>query len=165
MSTTISESDRRETGRWKIALLNGLNMTNLGRRDKNVYGTIGSLQELEDLVVSVGSKLDVDVVAFHSNDEGDLVDFIEGEPDVDAYMINPGGLWAFGEPTKIALAETERPIVEVHFANIFATGHKSVFTEVAAGTVMGFRHFGYVGALIGLVAELDRGRQGGSVEP
>ncbi len=51
----VNESDT--TNRWKIALLNGLNMTNLGQRDKHVYGTIGSLQELEDLVASVATKL------------------------------------------------------------------------------------------------------------
>jgi 3-dehydroquinate dehydratase-2 len=143
--------------RWKIALLNGLNMTNLGRRDKNIYGTIGSLQELEDLVVSTGKKINVDVVSFHSNHEGDLVDFIEDHPKIDAYLINPGGLWAFGEPTKLALAQTRKPFVEVHFANIFATGHRSVFTDGASGTVMGFRHFGYLGALVALVSELNSG--------
>ena len=127
------------TNRWKIALLNGLNMTNLGQRDKHVYGTIGSLQELEDLVASAATKLGAGVISFHSNHEGDLIDFIENDPTFDAYMINPGGLWAYGEPTRIALVQTGKPFVEVHFANIFATGHASVFTESAAGTIMGFR--------------------------
>ena len=62
---------------WRVALLNGLNMTNLGRRDRNVYGTIGSLQELEHLVTAAGRHLDTHVLAYHSNHEGDLVDFIE----------------------------------------------------------------------------------------
>lgn len=142
----------------RIVLLNGLNMTSLGRRDKNIYGTIGSLQELEDLVCDVGSKIGVEVIPFHSNHEGDLVDFIEEHSDVDAFLINPGGLWAFGEPTKLALHQSRKPFVEVHFANIYATGHDSAFTNVATGTVMGFRHFGYLGALIGLVEELKSGR-------
>jgi 3-dehydroquinate dehydratase-2 len=142
----------------RIGLLNGLNMTSLGRRDKNIYGTIGSLQELEDLVREVGVKIGVEVVPFHSNHEGDLVDFIEAQSDIDAFLINPGGLWAFGEPTKLALHQSRKPFVEVHFANIYATGHESVFTPVATGTVMGFRHFGYLGALIALVEELKSGR-------
>jgi 3-dehydroquinate dehydratase II len=158
MNAKENELNRRLDRRWKIALLNGLNMTNLGRRDKNIYGTIGSLQELEDLVVSTGKTLEVDVVPFRSNHEGDLIDFIEGDQSIDAFLINPGGLWAFGEPTKLALTETRKPFVEVHFANIYATGHLSVFTDAASGTVMGFRHFGYLGALIGLIAELRSGR-------
>lgn len=145
----------------RIGLLNGLNMTSLGRRDKNIYGTIGSLQELEDLVRDVGAKIGVEVIPFHSNHEGDLVDFIEEQSDLDAFLINPGGLWAFGEPTKLALHQSRKPFVEVHFANIYATGHDSVFTSVATGTVMGFRHFGYLGALIGLVEELKAGRYAG----
>lgn len=137
----------------RIALLNGLNMTSLGRRDKNVYGTISSLQALEDLVVESGRKLGVEVTPYHSNHEGDLVDFVESGT-YDAYMINPGGLWAFGEPSRIALEETGKPFVEVHFANIFATGHRSTYTQSASGTAMGFRHHGYVGALTALVASL-----------
>lgn len=144
-------------------MLNGLNMTNLGRRDKNIYGTIGSLQELEDLVVATGNQIGVDVVPFHSNHEGDLVDFCERQTDIDAYIINPGGLWAFGEPTKLALMQTGKPFIEVHFANIYATGHLSVFTDVASGTVMGFRQFGYLGALVGLVSELNSGELANSV--
>jgi len=142
----------------RVGLLNGLNMTSLGRRDKNIYGTIGSLQELEDVVRDLGLKLGVEVVPYHSNHEGDLVDFIEAQTDIDAFLINPGGLWAFGEPTKLALHQSRKPFVEVHFANIYATGHDSVFTSVATGTVMGFRHFGYLGALIALVEELKAGR-------
>jgi 3-dehydroquinate dehydratase-2 len=143
------------TPRFRVALLNGLNMTNLGRRDRHIYGTIGSLGELEELVRSTGAKLGVDVVPFHANDEGALVDFVEEHDDLDGYLINPGGLWAFGIPTRIALEQTGRPVVEVHFANIFATGHESVFTPTAQGTVMGFRHHGYLGALVALVALLD----------
>lgn len=146
---------RRGTQRFRIALLNGLNMTNLGRRDPHIYGTIGSLGELEDLVRATGARLGVDVVPFHANDEGALVDFIEERDDLDGYLINPGGLWAFGIPTRIALEQTGRPVVEVHFANIFATGHESVFTQTVQGTVMGFRHHGYLGALVALVALLD----------
>lgn len=163
MNTKRETSDQGTDRRWKIALLNGLNMTNLGRRDKNIYGTIGSLQELEDLVADTGRAMNVDVVCFHSNHEGDLVDFIEGHLEVDAYLINPGGLWAFGESTKLALVQAGKPFVEVHFANIFATGHESVFTNAATGSVMGFRHFGYLGALVALVSELNLGTFGSAV--
>jgi 3-dehydroquinate dehydratase-2 len=143
---------------WRIALLNGPNMTNLGRRDKNVYGTISSLRALEDLVTEAGPGVGAQVTAFHSNHEGDLVDFIESDDSFHGYLINPGGLWAFGEPTRIALEQTDKPFVEVHFANIFATGHHSTFTRSAAGTAMGFRHHGYLGALVTLVAFLTEQR-------
>lgn len=140
---------------WKMALLNGPNMTNLGHRDRNVYGTVRSLAELEALVTAIGRTHGAEVVAFHSNHEGGLVDFIEADDSFDAYLINPGGLWQFGEPTRTALEQSGKPFVEVHFANIYATGHTSTFTRSADGTVMGLRHHGYLGALIALVASLE----------
>src|SRR6476620_6044721 len=95
-STDDGGTPEMTTPRFRVALLNGLNMTNLGRRDRHIYGTIGSLGELEELVRSTGAKLGVDVVPFHANDEGALVDFVEEHDDLDGYLINPGGLWAFG---------------------------------------------------------------------
>jgi len=151
-TSTATIESTNGTRRLRFALLNGLNMTNLGRRDKNIYGSIASLQVLEDLVTDVGNEVGVDVTAFHSNHEGDLIDFIEANPHMDGYVINPGGLWAYGDPTRIALEETGKPFVEVHFANIFATGHKSTFTQSCTATVMGLRHYGYVGAVISLAA-------------
>ncbi|WP_079158411.1 type II 3-dehydroquinate dehydratase [Streptomyces caniscabiei] len=151
---SASTPGAEDGGRLRFALLNGLNMTNLGRRDRNIYGSIASLQALEDLVTEVGDAVGVDVTAFHSNHEGDLVDFLENNPGMDGYIINPGGLWAFGDPTRIALEETGRPFVEVHFANIFATGHLSTFTRSCDATVMGLRHHGYIGAVVALAASV-----------
>ncbi|RLA26416.1 MAG: dehydroquinase, partial [Gammaproteobacteria bacterium] len=70
---------------------------------------------------------------------------------------NPGGLWRFGEPTNIAFEQSGKPFVEVHFANIYATGDQSVYTDSALATTMGFRHYGYLGSLVALVAELNQG--------
>ncbi|NWL27169.1 dehydroquinase [Paenarthrobacter ureafaciens] len=152
---TNAITPRTEDGkRLRFALLNGLNMSNLGRRDKNIYGSIASLQTLEDLVTETGDTVGVDVTAFHSNHEGDLVDFLEANSDMDGYIINPGGLWAYGDPTRIALEETGKPFIEVHFANIFATGHVSTFTQSCDVTVMGLRHHGYIGALVALAASV-----------
>jgi 3-dehydroquinate dehydratase-2 len=135
----------------RISLLNGLNMTNLGKRDQHIYGTIESLAALEALVIDTGQKFGLSVEAFHHNDEGGLVDYIEQTVGrFDGYLINPGGLWAYGDPTRIALQQTGRPVVEVHFANIHATGGRSVFTESVDGTVMGMRQFGYLGGLAAL---------------
>jgi 3-dehydroquinate dehydratase II len=135
----------------RISLLNGPNMTNLGRRDQHIYGTIESLAALEGLVVDTGRAFGLAVEPFRHNEEGGLVDHIEQTVgQFDGYLINPGGLWAYGDPTRIALQATGRPVVEVHFANIHATGGRSVFTESVDGTVMGMRQFGYLGAIVSL---------------
>jgi hypothetical protein len=67
-------------------------------------------------------------------------------------------LTRFGAPTKIAFADVRRPFIELHFANVAALGWEGgVTTPVATGVAMGFRHYGYMGALFGLACALDRG--------
>lgn len=72
---------------------------------------------------------------------------------------------AVGVATKHALTETDRPYVEVHFANIDAppTAPRglpigpwhSTFTPSATGVVMGLREYSYAGAFVSLVMALD----------
>lgn len=139
-----------------VALLNGPNMSNLGRRDPHIYGTIESLDTVERLVASAAAQFGLSVDSWQDNDEGALVDHIDDcAGRYDGYLINPGGLWAYGDPARLALAATGRPVVEVHFANIHATGNRSVFSHSVDGTVMGLRQYGYVGAIAALACALE----------
>lgn len=151
--------------RWRIAVINGPNMPNLGQRDPKIYGPIRSLADLEKLVAQFADLIGVDVVQYSSNHEGDILDFIHRmAPEADAFVINPAGLTTYGEATRHALADTGRPYVEVHFANTArhfdAVSHggqrlESRFTFTAAGLVMGLRQYGYLGALLALSLSLD----------
>lgn len=163
----MTERDLRPQGarRWRIAVINGPNMPNLGHRDAKIYGPIRSLADLETLVAEFGELLGVEIVQFSSNHEGDILDFIHRTaPEVEAFVINPAGLTTYGEATRHALADTERPYIEVHFANTarhfdaVSPGGKrleSRFTFTAAGLVMGLRQYGYLGALLALTLALD----------
>jgi 3-dehydroquinate dehydratase II len=150
--------------RWRIAVIDGPNMPNLGARDPELYGPIGSLGELQAFVAGVAAEIGVEVIAFASNFEGEILEFIHGSAaTVDGYLINPAGLTTYGEATRHALADTGRPYVEVHFANLAAhlarvapgAGLESRFTFTAAGVCMGLRHYSYAGALVGLALALD----------
>lgn len=155
-------SDRRH----RIAVIDGPNMSNLGARSRKVYGGLRSLDELKALVREFGAGLGVDVESFSSNYEGAILEFIhESAARVDGYLINPAGLTTVGEAARHALEETERPFVEVHFANIAqgAGGSRglgggpihSSFTHSAVGITMGLRQYSYLGALTALVLALD----------
>ncbi len=156
---------RPETARtWRIAVIDGPNMPNLGRRDQAIYGPIRSLEDLQELVREFADMLGVAVRQFASNHEGEILDFIhETAAEVDGYLINPAGLTTYGEATRHALADTTRPVVEVHFANLsrhlatIAPGAQlqSRFTHTATGLVMGLRQHGYLAALLGLTLALD----------
>ena len=139
-------------------------MPNLGRRDPALYGAIRSLEDLQEVVRKFADMLKVVVRQFASNHEGEILEFIHSTAaEVDGYIINPAGLTTYGEATRHALADTMRPVVEVHFTNLsrhFATVApgsplQSRFTHTATGLVMGLRQYSYLGALLGLVFALD----------
>lgn len=149
-----------------IAVIDGPNMSNLGSRNKRVYGQINSIDDLQDYVSRIGEKLGVTIENFVSNYEGSILEFIhESSKRVDGYLINPAGLTTTGEAVRHALEETGHPVVEVHFSNIVAPPTstrglpggpwESRFSKTATGVMMGLRQYSYAGALIALVLSLD----------
>ena len=157
---------RRGDRRHRIALIDGPNMSNLGGRSKKIYGDIRSLKDLQQFVVSTGEDLGVEVETFDSNHMGDILEYVHGSAErVAGYLINPAGLTTVGEAVRHALEETQRPVVEVHFANISAVSGSprglvggtldSTFTKTATGLAMGLRQYSYTAALLGLVQALD----------
>lgn len=150
--------------RWRLALIDGPNMPNLGARDRAIYGPIRSVGDLHEFATGFGDVLGVSVQTMTSNHEGEILDFIHGSArDLDAYIINPAGLTTYGEATRHALADTGKPYAEVHFANLAVhlsaiSGMRpleSRFTKSAVGLVMGFRQYSYVGAVLALTLALD----------
>jgi 3-dehydroquinate dehydratase-2 len=157
---------RTSTRRHRIAVIDGPNMSNLGARNKRVYGAIGSLDDLKAFSVSVGERLGVQIENFSSNYEGAILEFVhESASRIDGYIINPAGLTEMGVATKHALSETGAPFLEIHFANVMAPPTaprglpigpwKSTFTPAATGLVMGMREYSYAGAILSLTMSLD----------
>jgi len=162
VALSIRASDARA---WRIAVIDGPNMPNLGRRDQAIYGPIRSLDDLQQFVTNFGSEIGVAVECFASNHEGEILEFIHGSAArIDGYIINPAGLTTYGEATRHALVDSGRPYVEVHFANTArhfrgvsgeAEPPRSKFTYTATGLCMGLRQYSYVGGMLGLVLGLD----------
>ena len=108
--------------KWRIALIDGPNMRNLGKRDQGIYGPISSIESLHALVSGFADSLGVSLETMSSNHEGAILDFIhESALRIDGYMINPAGLTTYGEATRHALCDTGRPYAEVHFSNLAGT--------------------------------------------
>jgi 3-dehydroquinate dehydratase II len=152
------EALRTSERRWRIGLVNGPNLSNLGNRHPGRYGTGLSLAELEQRVVGLGELLGVSVVTFQSNYEGALLEWIHANArELDAIMVNPAGSTPYGFALRNALQDTGLPTIEVHFANPDLNGISSLFTEIVTATVQGMRKHSYTAALVGLVAMLDDG--------
>lgn len=140
----------------RILLINGPNLNALGRRDAALYGNL-SLAEIDSLVQKRAGELGVEVVAFQSNSEGALIDFIQSQfGKADAIIINPGALTHYGHSLREALVDSALPVIEVHLSNIYAREewrHQSVVAPIARGQIAGLGWRGYIAALEVLAVE------------
>ncbi len=141
----------------RIALIHGPNLSQLGQRETEVYGT-DTLDDINGAVESLGSELGVEVEIFQSNSEGAILDFLEEAGQrVDGFVINPGGLTHTSVALRDGLVGVGLPFVEVHLSNTTAREpfrRHSYLSPVAAGVVLGFGSQGYLLALRGLVARI-----------
>ncbi|CUJ95425.1 3-dehydroquinate dehydratase [Ruegeria denitrificans] len=144
----------------KALILNGPNLNLLGTRQPEVYGST-TLEMVENLCVSHGSSIGIDVSCFQSNHEGALIDAIHAaKGDQDGIVLNAGAYTHTSIALMDAIASVELPMIEVHMSNIHAREdfrHVSYISKVAVGQICGFGARGYVMALDGLAAHLNCG--------
>ena len=142
----------------RLLVINGPNLNILGRRDRDVYGTM-TLADIEEMVRERARELGAEVEFFQSNSEGAIIDVLqERSTSVNAIVINPGALTHYGLSLREALADTGLPVVEVHISNIYARErwrHRSVVAPVAVGQISGLGWRGYVAAVDHLVASFN----------
>ena len=138
----------------RVLVLNGPNLDLLGIRQPHIYGTT-TLPELEDRVREWGAQLGVDVEAFQSNHEGELIDRIhDARTRVDGLVVNAGALTHYGRSLQDALAASVLPAVEVHISNINEREpfrRESLIAPTAIHTIYGRGLDGYRWALLHLV--------------
>jgi 3-dehydroquinate dehydratase II len=155
-SVILPGSVRRGSRRWIVGLIDGPNMKHLGKRDPRLFGRIGSIEDLQKMVVDFGEALGVEVRPFASDHEGDLLEHVHHSANAtDAYLLDAGGLTTVSEGLRHALQETHKPVVEVAFYNLIANGEVSVFTPTVIGRAMGLREYSYFAGLLGLTLALD----------
>ena len=149
--SSISLSESRKMSK-KILLINGPNLNLLGTREPHIYGST-SLRDVENLLQSHASSLSPSptVLNFQSNHEGFIIDRIhEARGNIDAIIINPGGLTHTSVALRDALAGVAIPYVEVHITNVHAREefrHKSFLSDQAVAVICGLGVHGYVAAL------------------
>ncbi|MFH0942228.1 MAG: type II 3-dehydroquinate dehydratase [Chloroflexota bacterium] len=141
----------------KILVISGPNLNRLGERDPALYGT-ATLKQIEEALKSDALGLGCELVFFQSNHEGAIIDFIQqSSPMAAGILINPGGLSHYSCSLRDALADTGKPVVEVHLSNIQAREgfrRRSVITPVALGQISGFKAESYRLGLQALVRHL-----------
>lgn len=134
----------------KILLLNGPNLSQLGRRDPEQYGA-DTLDDIVDAVTERAESHGASVETLQSEYEGELVGRIHDALDdgTSAIIINPGALTHYSIALRDALdlLDDAVPIIEVHLSNIHAREafrHTSLTAGVADGVIAGLGKDGYV---------------------
>jgi 3-dehydroquinate dehydratase II len=139
----------------RAAVLNGVNLNTLHRRDAEVYGGL-SLAQLEGRIHAWARELGCTVDCRQTNHEGTYVDWCHEALDwAEGIVVNPGAWAHYSYAIRDALELFEAPVVEVHLSDIHAREEwrrHSVIAELAARRVIGKGPEGYREALEFLAA-------------
>lgn len=123
----------------KILLLQGANMTYLGRRQPELYGTT-TAAELDAMLLAFANEQGFELEIFYSNIEGEAINRLYRAVDegFDGLVMNPAGFGYAGYALKDCLAALPFPYIEVHMTNIEKRGIRPITREVAKGVISGF---------------------------
>ena len=142
----------------KILVLQGPNLNLLGTREPDTYGAV-LLSDVTAGLDKQASAAGVDLEHAQSNHEGEIVDRIQlaANSGVDGIVLNPGAYTHSSIAIRDALLSTGIPFMEIHISNVYAREsfrHKSMFSDIAAGVIVGCGTFGYTLALTGMIERL-----------
>ena len=145
-----------------ILVLNGPNLNILGAREPDVYGH-ETMAEIEAACAKRASALGLTVEFRQSNNEGELVDWIQGARNGYAGLIVNAGAYTHTSVALLdALLACDVPVIEVHLSNIFQREdfrHHSYVSKAARGLICGFGGFGYEMALEAAARMLETTRE------
>ncbi len=133
-----------------VLVLNGPNLSRLGSREPEIYGT-ATLADIEKACAATAAELGLAADFRQTNDEAELLLWVHEAADMRMpVVLNPAAFTHYSYALRDALAMRTAPLVEVHLSNPAAREvfrHTSVVAGVADGTVAGFGVMSYQLAL------------------
>ena len=134
----------------RVAVLNGVNLDVLGRRDPALYGGL-SLNQLESRIYEWGRDLELQVDCRQTNSEAEYIGWCHDADEwAGGVIVNPGAWTHFNYAIHDALELVTVPVVEVHLSNVDEREEwrrHSVIADVAATRIVGKGPDGYREAL------------------
>jgi 3-dehydroquinate dehydratase-2 len=141
-----------------VLVLNGPNLSRLGSREPDIYGT-ATLSDVARACEETAASLGLVTDFRQTNDEAELLGWVHEAADGRIpVVLNPAAFTHYSYSLRDALAMRTAPLVEVHLSNPAAREsfrHTSVVAGVADGTIAGFGLVSYQLALRAVAALLD----------
>ena len=134
-----------------ILVVNGPNLNLLGSREPSIYGN-ATLDDINESLRRISKEAGVELEAFQSNSEAELIDRIQSTMNdgTDFIIINPAAYTHTSIALRDALSATKLPFIEIHLSNIFSREtfrQNSYFSDLAIGVISGLGTKGYELAL------------------
>lgn len=145
------------SSRNRVAVMHGVNLDMLGRRDPDVYGT-ETLSQYEYRIHGFARDLGLEASFFQTNHEGEFCEYLHRVPETaDAVLVNAGAWTHYSYAIRDALEVAGKPAVEVHISDVSSReGWRSVsvFDGLVAAKISGKGLEGYREGLEVLAREL-----------
>ncbi len=134
---------KKENDHIRLLIVNGVNLSSLGTREVNIYGSVS----FEEYLGKLRDRYpQAEISFFQSDDVGTLANTITSARNLHGIILNAGAY----THTSLVLADAVRtaqcPVVEVHISNLFGREQyrrKSVLSSVCNGFISGFGLDGY----------------------
>ncbi len=134
----------------RVLVLNGPNMSRLGTREPEVYGTT-TYAALVEACRTAGGQLGLEVDVRQTDSEGELIGWLHEAADGAVPVVVNAGAWSHTSyAIRDAVALRTAPAIEVHLSNIHAREAfraVSVLSPVVDGVLVGLGVAGYLLAL------------------
>jgi 3-dehydroquinate dehydratase-2 len=135
---------------YRVDVMHGVNLDQLGRRDPAVYGTF-TLSELEGTVSGYAAEVGLTVAFYQTNHEGEFCEELhQARERADGLIVNAGAWTHYSYAIRDALEVCALPAVEVHISSISERDdwrRHSVIRDLCIGAVEGKGLEGYREAL------------------
>lgn len=143
-----------------ILVMNGPNLSRLGKREPHIYGTL----TLDDINRELQEAFpDVRFGFFQSEYEGALIQKlydIEDEGGWSGVVLNAGALTHYSIALRDAIGAITTPVVEVHLSNVHKREpfrHTSIISAVCLGVIGGFGKESYHLGVRAILAQKQKG--------
>uniref|UniRef100_Q3ASH5 3-dehydroquinate dehydratase n=1 Tax=Chlorobium chlorochromatii (strain CaD3) TaxID=340177 RepID=Q3ASH5_CHLCH len=129
-----------------LLVMNGPNLSRLGKREPTIYGT-RTLDDINHDLATAFPSIRFDF--FQSEYEGALLEKLfqtEDEKSCDGVVLNAGAFTHYSIALRDAISAITIPVVEVHLSNVHTREefrHKSVISAVCVGVISGFGEQSY----------------------